>query len=84
MPIYEFLCASCGNTAEYLVLGEAGGITCPSCGGQNLKKLLSVTSSASGVKGRGDLPGANDTACCGSRPGTQNCIPGSCCGKSAG
>jgi putative FmdB family regulatory protein len=84
MPIYEFLCTACGDVSEVLVFGEATVISCPTCGGQKLQRLLSVTSTASGFKSREALPGPQDTACCGSRPGMQGCTPGSCCGKSAG
>jgi hypothetical protein len=44
--------------------------------------MLSAHSSLSGPR-TGRLPGAGDTACCGSAPGTAaGCAgPGSCCGK---
>jgi putative FmdB family regulatory protein len=81
MPIYEYLCTLCGNTSELLVFGETPTERCPTCGGGELKKLLSVSSSASGVKSKGGMPGPGDTACCGSQPGAGGCVPGSCCGK---
>jgi hypothetical protein len=57
-------------------------VACPHCGGANMKKLLSTSSTASGAKsGAGRLPGAGDTPCCGSSPSSQGCVPGSCCGK---
>lgn len=81
MPIFEFLCVNCGTVSEHLVFADSEGVQCPHCQGSSLKKLLSATSSASGAKTAGKVPGAGDTACCGSRPGTHGCTPGSCCGK---
>lgn len=81
MPIFEYLCGSCGNVSEKLVLGEEEKVVCPQCGSGDLRKLLSTSSSASGAKGSGRLPGAGDTACCGSAPSSRGCVPGSCCGK---
>jgi putative FmdB family regulatory protein len=81
MPIFEFLCAECGATTEVLVVSSNDSKTCKACGSVNLKKLLSATSSLSGVAKRG-VPGPGDTACCGSSPTNAGCTgPGSCCGK---
>lgn len=81
MPIYEFLCTSCGQVSEHLVLGEREVIRCSACGAHEMKRILSVSSSASGTKESGRFPGPGDTACCGSSPSAGGCIPGSCCGK---
>ncbi len=81
MPLYDYLCIDCGNTFEALVTGAAGDLRCGSCDGQNLKRLLSAPSSLSGAQ-RSGLPGAGDTACCGTSPAHAGCAgPGSCCGK---
>jgi len=83
MPIFEFLCAECGDVSEVLVTSSSQSTTCRTCGSANLKKLLSATSSLSGAAGRG-LPGPGDTACCGSSPAHAGCAgPGSCCGKNS-
>ncbi len=82
MPIFEFICTNCGATSEHLVFTSPEPVKCPQCQSPELRKLLSVTSSASGVKNPGRVPGMGDTACCGSQPGAQGCVPGSCCGKS--
>jgi len=80
MPLFEYLCASCGKTSEILVMGENPDLICRSCGSKDLKKLLSAHASHS-VVSRSRLPGAGDTACCGSTPGAAGCAgPGSCCG----
>ena len=81
MPIFEFVCASCGKVFEKLVLTSDEKTQCEQCGGTDLHRLLSATSSASGVKGEGRFPGAGDTSCCGSGPASRGCVPGSCCGK---
>jgi len=77
MPIFEFLCACCGNVFEKLVYGGGEEISCQKCGSSELTKLLSKPSSLSGVKQDGIV----DTGCCGSNSSSQGCIPGSCCGK---
>lgn len=81
MPLYEYLCLECGTTSERLVTGSSDPPRCRSCGGTNLKKLLSAHSGVSVAKDR--LPGPGDTACCGDAPGRHpGCAgPGSCCGK---
>ena len=46
MPIYEYQCAKCGAVLQTLVMSsrEEKGLRCPSCGGTNLKKLISLVS----------------------------------------
>ncbi len=80
MPIFEFLCTSCGNVFEKLVYGSSDEVICRNCGSSELTKLLSTSSSLSGTK-QGKVPGIGDTGCCGSAPSSRGCIPGSCCGK---
>jgi putative FmdB family regulatory protein len=82
MPIFEIKCKDCGYTGEVLVIGSDQGMACPSCSSLQTDKLMSPTSSLTGREGQ-QLPGAQDTACCGSRPGqASNCAgPGSCCGQ---
>jgi putative FmdB family regulatory protein len=81
MPIFEFLCTSCGNVFEKLVYETSDVATCNKCGNAELTKLLSSFSSLSGARQKGKLPGTGDNGCCGSAPTSQGCIPGSCCGK---
>ena len=81
MPLFDFLCLDCCKVSEILVASAGDGVQCRSCGSSNVKKMLSSISSLSGVK-KNSLPGAGDTACCGSSPGHAGCAgPGSCCGK---
>ncbi len=85
MPIYEYRCMKCGKTCEMLIFSGQDEVTCPSCGSNDLTKLMSATSSLTGSEGH-RLPGPGDTGCCGSRPGqAEGCAgPGSCCGKGPG
>ncbi len=82
MPLFDYLCTDCGAQSEILVTGSNHSVRCQSCGGENLKKLLSAHSSLSGHSHAG-MPGPGATACCGSAPGqAPSCAgPGSCCGK---
>jgi putative FmdB family regulatory protein len=81
MPLFDFLCLGCGRVSEMLLIGSSEEPGCPECGSKHLKRMLSAPSSLSGVA-QHSLPGAKDTACCGSAPGQgAGCAgPGSCCG----
>jgi putative FmdB family regulatory protein len=82
MPIYEIKCQDCDYTGELLQVDSAAPIICPVCSSRNTAKLMSATSSLTGRSGQ-QLPGPQDTACCGSHPGqAAGCAgPGSCCGR---
>jgi putative FmdB family regulatory protein len=41
MPLYDYLCHACDHTFELLVLKQTVP-RCPSCGGQDLEKQLSL------------------------------------------
>ncbi|WP_243373467.1 zinc ribbon domain-containing protein [Geotalea sp. SG265] len=46
MPIFEYSCRKCGHHFEKLQKGaEAGVVTCPSCGSDQVKKEISAFSS---------------------------------------
>lgn len=52
MPIYEYQCGACGHTLETLQkISEPPLTTCPACGADALKKLISA--SAFRLKGGG-------------------------------
>ena len=45
MPLYEYRCPDCGHKFEALQSFSADPLTdCPSCGGDNVSKLVSRTS----------------------------------------
>lgn len=75
MPLYEYDCPRCDRKFELLVRSDTVP-ACPSCGGQDLKKLLSTfaVSVAAGGGSRASLP-ASAAPCgsCGHPDG-----PGSC------
>jgi len=54
MPIYEYRCRDCGERSEYRVSAqtETAALSCRSCGGSKLEKLISapVISSGRSVK----------------------------------
>jgi putative FmdB family regulatory protein len=41
VPLYDFLCQSCGAESELLVRGAATPV-CPACGSESLDRLLSL------------------------------------------
>ncbi|MDY6794049.1 MAG: zinc ribbon domain-containing protein [Actinomycetota bacterium] len=60
MPIYEFKCGECGAVSEvFLRDGDLSKARCPSCGGEDMEKLLSAFHT---VHGGSNAPG---TTCCG-------------------
>jgi len=81
MPLYEYLCQDCGRQSEILISSATSQPSCRSCGGKNLKKLLSAHATLAGNSSE-RLPGPGDTTCCGTSPSHAGCAgPGSCCGK---
>ncbi|RJP42377.1 MAG: zinc ribbon domain-containing protein [Desulfobacteraceae bacterium] len=81
MPLFDYECAACGKTGEYLVSGRGEHPACRYCGSQDLTRKLSAHAAFAGTS-KSRLPGLGDTTCCGSSPGHGSCAgPGSCCGK---
>ena len=64
MPIYEFKCQECGQTFEFLCLqsDDKDIISCPSCGGKKVDKLLSTFSSSGSGQGFGTAPASSSCA----------------------
>ncbi len=57
MPIYEFVCESCGKPFEELVrsYGAIAEVHCPHCGSERLRRKMSVFASrTSGSSGRSE------------------------------
>ena len=47
MPIFEYRCAACGRDFEQLFLKASPSPRCPSCGSEDVEKLLSLPSVSS-------------------------------------
>lgn len=64
MPIYEFRCESCQNVFEHLALkaGEKLKLECPSCGGQELSRVLSTCASV--IAGSSSQPACPSSGPC--------------------
>lgn len=46
MPIYEYRCDECNKQFEKIIISSAGQekITCPECGTEKVKKIISASS----------------------------------------
>jgi len=42
MPIFEYMCSSCGQRFEAFVRSSDQEISCPKCGGKELNKVFST------------------------------------------
>jgi putative FmdB family regulatory protein len=72
MPIYEYQCRSCGHAFEWLVR-QGEELSCPSCGKQDLAKLLSVPAAHTAAASPRD-----------NCPAQESCGVPNCCGKGCG
>ncbi len=61
MPLYEYRCSGCGDSFEKLVRNTSKPveILCPSCGSDDVKKLLSTFATHTG----GSRPVAPSSSC---------------------
>ncbi|OQX29104.1 MAG: hypothetical protein B0D92_05515 [Spirochaeta sp. LUC14_002_19_P3] len=74
MPIYEYICRSCGQEQEYLTTLNAENPPCGNCGSNALLKKLSAFSVVSSAKAGCD---ANGSLCQSGEP--ESCgLPGGC------
>ena len=44
MPIFEYRCSGCGHEFEHLVLNSSPVPGCPSCGSEDIEKMMSISS----------------------------------------
>ncbi|MDQ6950711.1 MAG: zinc ribbon domain-containing protein [Mariprofundales bacterium] len=67
MPIYEYRCQQCDQAFETLVRGSSEAVRCPSCGGEQLQRLISAHAVGSGAPDTecGKAPCSPIAACCG-------------------
>jgi putative FmdB family regulatory protein len=70
MPIYEYICLDCENEFELLrAMAQAdAGMACSECGGEKIKRKLSVFFAESGGKA---VSGMTEPSCAGCESG--NC-----------
>ncbi len=47
MPIFEYRCSACADEFEHLVLNSSPVPGCPSCGSQDIERLMSMSSVSS-------------------------------------
>ncbi|NLW85929.1 MAG: zinc ribbon domain-containing protein [Planctomycetes bacterium] len=48
MPIFEYICGSCGKTSEFLVSNRDQQVVCPECGEEKLERKFSTFSAHQG------------------------------------
>lgn len=70
MPIYEFHCKDCDTKFDALVrnLEAAGSVSCQSCSGQNVRRLVSSFATVGGFDDQltaGDFKVSSGGGCCG-------------------
>jgi putative FmdB family regulatory protein len=59
MPIYEFICKSCGNEFEAIVSStDTTSVSCDSCKSGDVKKVMSASSIKVGGSAGSALPAA--------------------------
>lgn len=66
MAIYEFICTKCGTKFEELIMGGAHAeVKCPSCGGTEVKRLMSTFgyNGGSGFKSTTSSSGGGCSSC---------------------
>ncbi len=73
MPLYEFVCASCGKEFEELVFKQDEVVACPKCGKTKVKRLMSrVAFKCEGGSMR-TTAGGGGSSCSTCRPGPSGC-----------
>lgn len=79
MPIFEYKCSDCEKIFEIIHLpGRDSELKCASCGGTNLKKLISAPFLPSSV----GKPANDELKTCCANPNPKGCSdPGACCNQ---
>jgi putative FmdB family regulatory protein len=77
MPLYEYHCPGCSSEFELLIRGQEQPV-CPTCGGKQLSKLLSVPAAPSA--GSKDLPICGPSSMPTGGCGLPQCGTGVCAG----
>jgi putative FmdB family regulatory protein len=66
MPLYEYVCASCGSRFEQYVRAWGAEVACPACQGRDVEKQLSTfafTGTAGGPRAAGGGCGCGRGGC---------------------
>ena len=66
MPIYDYRCASCGETFEALI-GPGEKAACSKCGSTQVERRLSAPGRVGAASQGGGLQCGRETACCGAK-----------------
>ena len=76
MPIFDYVCITCGKTFEKLQLaGREETVTCTACGQEKVEKKVSAPFLPASV---GKPANEDRSACCAKAPGNSGCPTGSC------
>lgn len=78
MPVYEYVCESCGHEFEELTLSmaDADGQRCPACSSDRVTRKLSVFAARQGASKPADLPAGGPCGTCSYRDGPCSMQPG--------
>ncbi|HCE41994.1 MAG TPA: transcriptional regulator [Lentisphaeria bacterium] len=77
MPIYEYICAKCGNEFELLVKSSSEKVGCPKCSNSKIDRKLSVFSAS--VSAGSSKPACGMVESCPSAG--KSCCSGGTCGQ---
>ncbi|MDF1543930.1 MAG: zinc ribbon domain-containing protein [bacterium] len=66
MPLFEYICADCGNEFEELVSSSEQIISCPKCNSHSVERKLSVFAASSSGSSSSMPFGAPSAGSCGS------------------
>ena len=62
MPIFEYECLECEQSFEHLERASSPGVACPSCGAQQVKRLVSICAVSSESSRAANLSAAHQRA----------------------
>jgi len=69
LPIFEYICAGCGEEFEELVFGSGDDVVCPKCEATDVSRKVSTFAFKSGSKFRS----SGSSSCQGCTPGPSGC-----------
>ena len=65
MPIFEYHCTTCDKDFERLVFRTDEEVDCPTCGGKDVHKLMSVCAFKTDYHGMMSTPSSSKSSCTG-------------------